>query len=412
MKKIYKIFLATLLLSYFFVPNVHAAEKTLGTLKKELAELEKKMSENEAQTNLTEKQKKETEQNIANTKAEIKKANEEITALTAEIEKLNQEMAEKEKEIKNIINFVQVANGESAYMEYIFGAKDFTDFIYRVAVSEQIVKYNDTLIDEYNTLIKQNNAKKEELKAKQIELGKKQQQLELEMAKLGEKLKALEEGEQSLAASIKTAKQAIKSLEDQKCKDSETATTCYQRLHPPKKTNTTTINTVVPSGVFTRPITSGVVSSEYGNRWHPTQGYYTLHTGIDLASSGSSVPIYASTEGTVAAIVKRASCGGNQIYIHHIINGKAYTTGYMHLRSINVSVGQYVSANTVIATMGGNPSIEYWDGCSTGQHVHFIVASGLYYVDYLDYNSFKSHTMNPRNAVSFPSTGSWFNGRL
>lgn len=407
-----KIIFILLLCTCLIMPNVYGAEKTLGTLKKELADLESKLKANEEQANQTEQQRKETQQNINNIKAEIQKANEDINALTAEIEKLNKQMEEKEKEIKNVINFVQVANGESAYMEYIFGAKDFTDFIYRVAVSEQIVKYNDTLIDEYNALIKKNNEKKEELKNKQIELGKKQQELELEMAKLGEKLKSLEEGEQSLAASIKTAKKAVQNLENQKCKDSETATTCYKRLHPPIQTSSGSINTSVPGGVFTRPITSGVVSSEYGNRYHPTRGYYTLHTGIDLANSGSSIPVYASTEGTVAAIVTRASCGGNQIYIHHIVNGKAFTTGYMHLRSINVSVGQYVTGNTVIATMGGNPSIEYWDGCSTGQHLHFIVASGLYYVDYYDYNSFKSHTMNPRYAVSFPSTGGWFSGRL
>lgn len=411
------IFVIGFVLSSIFVMNtpIIAAEKTLGTHKKELAALEEKLKANESEQAATEEQRKQTKANIENTKAEIQKTNDDINRLAAEIEKLNKDIENKDKEIKNIINFIQVANGESAYMEYIFGAKDFTDFIYRVAVSEQMVDYNETLIAEFNELIKQNNQKTEELKNKQVELANKKQQLELEMSKLGQKISNLQEGEQDLASEIKTKKETIKGLENQGCRDSETVTTCYQRLHPPASNNDVNTgggNIQVPYGKFTRPLNSAYVSSEYGYRYHPTQGIYKLHTGIDLAASGGSVPVYASTNGTVGAIIRRASCGGNQVYIHHVINGKTYTTGYMHLRSINVSLGQSVSPNSVIGTMGGDPRQEYWDSCSTGQHLHFMIATGLYYVDYSNYNTFVSHLLNPRNAIAFPSTGGSFSGRL
>ena len=48
------------------------------------------------------------------------------------------------------MKFVQISNGETNYLEYIFGATDFTDFIYRVSVAEQLGEYNDRLIKEYN----------------------------------------------------------------------------------------------------------------------------------------------------------------------------------------------------------------------------------------------------------------------
>ena len=99
------------------------------------------------------------------------------------------------------------------------------------------------------------------------------------------------------------------------------------------------------------------------------------------------------------------------VYIHHRINGKNYTSVYMHLRNIYVSPGQSVTANTQIATMGGDPSIEYWDGCSTGQHLHFTLANGLYFKEYSSYDTFQSKTFDPRNKVNFPAVNGWFSGR-
>lgn len=382
--------------------------KTLGQLKKELQDLEASMNQNQSETKLTQEQIDAANQNITNIKAEIETANNEIQTLIGEIEKLNEEIQKKNEEIKSIINFVQVSNGESAYMEYIFGAKDFTDFIYRVAISEQMVNYNDKLIADYNAMVKKNNEKKESLSQKQISLGQKQQELEKQMAVLGQKLDSLQEGKLDLASQIKAQKEAINGLKG--CRDSEDASACAARLAAAAG-GSNSGGGIVTSGAFIRPITAGSVSSEYGNRFHPTEGVWRLHTGIDLTASGSAVPIYPGAGGRVAAITRRSSCGGNVVYIHHNINGKSYTSVYMHLRTINVSVGQTVSVNTQIATMGGNPAIEYWDRCSTGQHVHYTLATGLYFIDYSSYSSFEAHTFNPRQMVSFPGKGVYFSGR-
>ncbi len=405
MKKILGIFLSLTLSISLFLGSASAAEKTLGQLKKEFADLEASLNNNKNETKLTEEQVNEVNQNIANIEAEIKSINNEVQTLVAEIDKLNKEIEKKNTEIKSIINFVQVASGENAYMEYVFGAKDFTDFIYRVAISEQMVNYNDKLIEEYNNLVEKNNQKQASLKEKQVSLGQKQQELEMEKAKLGEKLETLQEGKLDLDEQIKTTKEAINGLKG--CKDSESASACAARLAAEAGNS----GGIITGGAFKRPISSGSISSNYGWRFHPTLNKWRLHTGIDMSQSGSAVPIYASASGRVAAITRRSSCGGNVIYIHHNINGKTYTSVYMHLRSIMVSVGQTVTASTQIATMGGNPSIEYWDGCSTGQHLHFTLANGLYFIDYTSYSTFESKTFDPRKMVSFPGVGGSFSGR-
>ena len=48
------------------------------------------------------------------------------------------------------------------YLEYVFTATDFTDFIYRMAIAEQLSDYNEKLISDYEDLIIENEKKKEE----------------------------------------------------------------------------------------------------------------------------------------------------------------------------------------------------------------------------------------------------------
>lgn len=384
------------LLCFLLISPVEA--KTLGELKKELANLEASVKANQADKQMTQEQMSITKQNVATIQGEIEQASKDIDLLIGEIDNLNKDIEKKDQEMKSIVNFVQVSSGESAYLEYIFGAKSFTDFIYRMAISEQMVNYNDKLIKEYNEMIRKNNEKQKSLNQKKIGLGKKQQELELESSKLGQKIEVLEEGRLDLASQIKAQKEAIESLKG--CRDDEDSVACNARLISEGS-----------SSSFIRPLTSGTVSSEYGYRFHPTQGVWRLHTGIDLAASGASVPVYAAASGRVAAITRKSSCGGNVVYLHHTIGGKNYTSVYMHLRSINVSVGQNVTPSTVIATMGGNPAIEYWDKCSTGQHLHFTLANGFYFIEYSTYSAFEAHTFNPRNMVRFPGTWGSFSGR-
>lgn len=388
MKKI-GIILVVIICFFGFCFDISA--KTLSDLKKELEVLEKNYESNQQKKQLTEKEIKEISSNIGYITNSISNSEKEIADINSEIVELNEDIARMDKEIKEIVNYAQISSGESAYLEYAFGAKDFTDFIYRSAVAQQLADYNETLINKYNALIIENNQKKEELKVKIQDLEIQSNKLNTEMAKLKDEMSSISEISLDIASQIKLQKEAIKLYQDElKCRDDEDISSCGRNKLP-------------ADTAFWRPIVSGYITSEYSWRVSPITGKVESHTGIDLSTKpNDNVPVYATANGMVIGIVSKSKCGGNMVFIHHNVNGQTYTSGYFHLRKILVNKGDIVTSRTQIAVMGGNPSIETWDGCSTGAHLHFMIAKGLYLKDYYDWSTLDSKSVNPRTLVNFP----------
>ena len=326
----------------------------------------------------------------------MEQAGNNIEALNKEIDKLNQDIEDKTNEIKNIISFYQVSNGDSAYLEYVFGASDFTDMIYRGAVVEEMSKYNDDLINKFNNQINENKKKQEELKQKQEDLKKKQKALESEYSELGEQLKDIVDIKVDEEEAIKVQEEIIKMYQSKGCKDNEDIRSCGKKVLP-------------YDTKLWRPLDSGYISSNFGNRCF--NGGCDYHTGIDIGKPSGS-PVYSTANGTVAALTYKYHCGGNMIFIHHNVNGTTYTSVYMHLQSINVSKGDTVTKNTVIGYVGGGSSTP-WDRCTTGPHLHFTLLSGLVGTDYRAWSStFYAKLLNPRNYVNFPALGKRFDDRI
>ena len=116
----------------------------------------------------------------------------------------------------------------------------------------------------------------------------------------------------------------------------------------------------------------------------------------------------------VGKIIRKSSCGGNQVYIYHTINGKKYTSAYLHLLEIKVSVGDQVTSDTVVGTNGGG-SKTYWDDCSTGPHLHLTIASGWYggtgSNSYSSYSTYIANTLNPKDLIGLPNKGTYWYSR-
>lgn len=403
MKKIINIYLIiTFVFVYFFTPIYNVEAKTLGDLKRELEAQIKDYQQAQKDKELTEKQIEQIKQNVSSIYNEIEQNQNTIVDLDNEIKELEIDIEKKENEIKEIMKYYQLSQGESMYLEYAFGATDFTDFIYRLAISEQLSKYNDELIKKQNEMIEQNKIAQQNLQEKEKELLIKQEQLNKQLDSLGSQLSEIVDIKVDIEEEIKMQREAIELYEKQyNCKDSDEISVCTAKKLP-------------ADTAFWRPLIQGYRTSEYGYRTYRLNGKTVtdFHTGIDISTSPSSnVPIYAAAAGKVVAVVNRSSCGGNKIFIHHNINGKSYTTAYNHLRKILVSVGDTVTKETQIAIMGGDPRIETWDQCSTGAHLHFSIATGLYLKDYSSWNTFISRTVNPRNLVNFPAGGQSFYNR-
>lgn len=403
MKKIFGITcIIIVLIPYFFIPNSNVSGKTLGDLKRELEQTIENLRNNENEKNLTNQQIETIKQNIITINNTIAEINNQIISLSNEIEELNTQIANKDVEIKKIVNFLQIANGESAYLEYTFGAKDFTDFIYRAAVSEQLAEYNNKLIDEYNGLIKSKEETQQQLNKEKQNLANKQQELNVELEKLGNRISELESETLDLEDSIKTQQEIIKMYEvDLECKDDEDIKTCGKQALP-------------RDTAFWRPLNNGYISSNYGYRTYWINGGWKsdFHSGVDMGVEGGT-PIYSTANGTVASITRYASCGGNYVFIHHYVNGNYYTSLYMHMRDIYVNVGDTVTKNTIIGTVGGNPYVEYWDACSTGSHLHFTMFDGRVGIDYYSWGSaYYANRRDPRVYVNFPALGNSFYDRI
>lgn len=378
-----------ILVSIFtFMPNIEA--KTLRELEIELENKQTELNNNKNKQQLTEEEMNTINNNLAIIKKNMEQILIETTNIEKEIERLSLEIINKKEEIKNIVSYIQLSSGESAYLEYVMGAKDFTDFIYRSAVSEQITQYNDELINSYNATIEENNNKKIELAKKNEELRNEQTRMNNEYKKLGENLANYTSEEMIITDEVKSLQEMVAMYKNKGCKPDEDINTCGQNILP-------------PTTAFYRQLKSGYVTSWYGGRDCSDPRVSCGHYGIDLSTGGYNIPVYSIGTGIVATMTYKSSCGGNMVFVHHkLTNGQTYTSVYMHLHSINVTKGQTVTKDTVIGIMGGG-STTPWDYCSTGAHSHLGVATGLYGIDY-SAAYLKSHYINPATVINFPKS--------
>lgn len=377
MKKILVIvlFIFCTLLTFSIPYNVEA--KTLGQMKEELANTKANLSSNLAKMKEAQERVQKYKNEINASTKEIEKSQQEIDEAKAKIQELEEEIKEKQKEIDELLRFLQVSKGENVYLEYVFGATSFTDFIYRTAIVEQMSDYNDKLIDEMYDLIEQNKQLQKELELKIQDLEKKIAQLKKDLAKVNLTIEDLYDDQRDLNAEIKAYEAEIKFYEDYGCKLDQEISDC--------------LNVPYANG-FTRPTDSGYISSNYGWRSLNLSGS-NFHSGIDIATP-EGTKVYPSAPGYVAKKVIKSNCGGNMLYIQHSVNGKKYTTVYMHLKSFNVNVGDTVFLTTVIAYSGGGASTRGYDRCTTGAHLHFGMFNG--------WTSSKAYLFNPRDKVNFP----------
>lgn len=393
MKKIIGIFLVFVTM-FSFVG--YAKAETIRNLKKKLDVLLEDAKDKQDTIKKTDSEINQTKGTINKIYSDMEFISDELIRIEKEIIDLNEEIEEKDEQIKELIKTYQTTTEGSFYIEYIFGAETIEDFIYRFSITEQIAEYNDELIVKMEDKIEQNKKKNEEMNEKTIELEQQQDKLKVQLNSLGREKEELQEQEQSLEDEIKSAKDVISMYERAGCGLDEDLNVCANRLLPPDTR-------------FYRPLTNGYVTSNFGNRYHPIDKIYKFHSGIDVSSgTGVNTKVLSVANGVVAKIYY-AICGGNQVYIHHNINGKKYTSAYLHLSVVNVVEGQFVSKDTVIGMMGG--ANRKLDICSTGAHLHLSIAYGLRYKDYWTYNDYKARLINPRQVINFPSNyySAWSN---
>ena len=385
MKKITYLIVVVFLLVLIIPSKIEA--KTLQDMYDQLADLQTKYNNNKNSKNLTQSQINQLNGEITTISATIEKTRKEIKQAEIDIENSKTKIADKKVETDGLIQFLQVSNGGNIYLEYLFDAENYTDFIYRYEVVKQLTNYNSDLIDELEALILDLQAKEKELSEKTVKLENDRQELTKKVNTLSYSLANFESEGVDIEEDIANLKKVIKVYEDMGCSRNQDITTCAASIN---------------AFGWKYPMAKGCVTSEYtGFNQRLDYSGGGGHHAIDLDCVGEGTNVYAAADGTIARIAFY-DCGGNAVYITHTVNGKKYTTVYMHLLSVasGMYVGKVVTDQTVIGYVGGwstSTANGGYDRCTTGAHLHFGIAEGHNAWD------FNSYSINPREIFSFPS---------
>ena len=123
----------------------------------------------------------------------------------------------------------------------------------------------------------------------------------------------------------------------------------------------------ITKSLMKTPINGARLSSSFGMRKHPIDGYNKMHRGTDFAAP-SGTPIMASGSGTVTR-ARWCGGGGNCVKIKH---NSTYETIYAHMKSFakGIKEGRKVKQGQIIGYVGST-------GMSTGPHLHYeVVVNG------------------------------------
>lgn len=318
--------------------DVDAAKEKQNAAIREYNSIDKEISSTENEINIIEKQITQAEEDLVVKEEELKVAQEEYN-------KYEEEFLSRAR--------VMYENGDIAYIEILFGAQSFSDFIERIELISQLMKYDNLVLEnledtkkkiadskkEIEDIIKRQTENKATLtdKAKRLEenLSKKQELID-SLAKDVEKYKAIyESAERAEQEMIRQNKGALS-----------------YSANPVKYTG----------GKFLWPVpSSSRITSEYGYRIHPVYKTRKFHSGIDIAA-GYGVNILASADGTVTLATDNGGYG-KCIIINH---GSGLATLYAHNSTLLVSKGDKVTRGQIIAKAGST-------GVSTGPHLHYEV---------------------------------------
>lgn len=119
-----------------------------------------------------------------------------------------------------------------------------------------------------------------------------------------------------------------------------------------------------PKPVWRLPTEMGTVT-QWPSYWH---------AAYDITSPrGSNEPIFPVANGTITNIY-RDPAGALVVTVHHVIDGKSYTSQYAHLSSFanGIYIGKPVTVNDCLGLMGTT-------GNSTGVHLHLALTDCALY---------------------------------
>lgn len=336
-------------------------------LKSQLAELKNERNSAVKQKLLLDQQIALTLQAIANTEKQISGFDAMLAQTAYELEE-----AEKEEERQYAV-FCRRAQameeaGTTSYWAVLFKADSFSDLLSRLSDVQEVMNYDQGVLDdlrqlqtdirakrdEQELLKAQSEEAKAELEAYKVELDRQYADAEALLAEINANVDVYEEQLKELSAEQdRIQREIIEKSEELARKLAMTAT----------------------KGGYIWPETvSRRITSPMGSRNTGIKGASTNHKGVDIGGVGNSTSVLATKAGVVQTSAFSNSFG-NYVVIYH---GPGNTTLYAHMSSRSVKEGDSVTQGQVIGITGST-------GVSSGPHLHYEITEGGSRVNPLDY---------------------------
>ena len=363
--------------------EIDALKGDASALASQRKDIQNKLKEIQADKDAAISKKELIEQQINLIQQEINNINQQIAMYDALIDQKAEELAQAEAAeaaqfelFCKRIRFME-EEGEVSYWAVLFSSSSFSELLDNYMMIEEIIQYDNQVMDELVALqgrVSADKAALEEAQAGQEEAKRQQQAAQNE-------LKAQEDEVEKLISEISAQEDQLEAMEKELIAAANSVDAEIKRL---EREMASQISSVVSESGFRWPLpaSNNVLTSFYGSRKDPFTGTARNHTGIDL-SAARNTPIYAAKSGVVTTSVYGS--GANWAYGNYVVvsHSDGTSTLYAHMNSRNVSKGQTVKQGDVVGYVGTT-------GRSTGNHLHFEVRVNGSRVDPLDFFKDKS----------------------
>ncbi|MBT9685228.1 peptidoglycan DD-metalloendopeptidase family protein [Pseudoflavonifractor sp. MCC625] len=327
-------------------------------LKQELNDLKNDQADAQAKRNILQQQLEAINTELTNIQNQITYYDGEIAQKEAErVEAVAREEAQYELFCQRVRAMEE--GGNVSYWSIIFQAEDFTDLLDRINMVDEIMSYDQAVMDELVATRKQIETLKADLETARAEQEAKKAEQE---AKKAEQKQKVAEAQALLDQINADAAEVNRQLEAESAAAAEIQQEIVEKqkkLEEERKQNNIVLD---PGGDYLWPLPGYYkLTSAFGYRIHPITNRPQSHTGIDIPAPGGTA-IKACKGGQVVTSAYHSSYG-NYVVIDH---GNGNSTLYAHMSSRAVSEGQMVSQGQVIGYVGTT-------GSSTGNHLHLEI---------------------------------------
>lgn len=299
------------------------------------------------------------DEQIGNTQAQIEYYD---ALILQEEENLAQAKKREEEQYKLFCRRLRAMEegGSASYWSVLFSAESFSELLSRAVDVQDIMDYDNAVIDQ--------------LKADRQAVADSLAALEAAQAEQEEQKALLSQQRDEQAVKVAEANQVIKDLEEDAAE--------YQRMLDAQAEEEERVNAAIAqkqkeleekirqnqikfaiSGDWMWPLPTSCLklTSAFGYRIHPITGRPHSHTGLDIAAPGGTA--IHSVKNGVVSISSYGSSYGNYVVVNH---GDGTSSLYAHMSSRAVSEGQVVSQGDTLGYVGST-------GSSTANHLHLEI---------------------------------------